>query len=288
MAEWKKVITGSDSVNALTDVDTSSVAAEDTLKWNGSSFVVAKYDEAVTFTVNSVSTTENDSSLIEMGSGSWKANLGIIWTLSYDHGPMDASSGKVTSSDMGFGDGLVYGVNGSIGDSTATTKNTAQINYPTGTGSDDASYGWKHEWTSSGHVKGSITGASKTGDFKFANKAYYGIVASNAAAPSETTIEGLAGTLTNSVGQKNSGSSPKTWAAVNVTSGNYYCLAVPARLNDIVLRDGSGGGNELAVTSDSPHTVNITNGNGHAEDYSVWISENSGLGSIQLWTNKKS
>ncbi len=103
------------------------------------------------------------------------------------------------------------------------------------------------------------------------NPLYYGVT-SKTDTFTEADVEGLANSeITND--------NTQTWDAVNSGVGEYLLFAFPKRLGTITFWVGGFEGG-----FEDPETVSITNSNGWTEDYYVWRSENSNLGSTTVVT----
>lgn len=100
------------------------------------------------------------------------------------------------------------------------------------------------------------------------NPIYYGVI-SNAGPYVESDIESLAtSVISNTKGRT---------ITVNATVGQYIIYALPARLGTVTFTVGgfTGGFNDYEI-------VSITNINGYTENYYVYRSTNSGLGSTTI------
>jgi hypothetical protein len=100
---------------------------------------------------------------------------------------------------------------------------------------------------------------------------YYGIT-SKTGTFLESDVEGLANSTV-------SNDNTQSWSSVTAGSGEYLLFAFPTRLGvPVFYVGGFAGGFE------SPETVSITNVNGYTENYYVWRSTNSNLGSTSVET----
>lgn len=280
MATWKKIITAADGADALSDVDTSSSTPSnnDVLKWNGSNWVPALYNENLTY--HSVSLVATPAGPIAIGSGQWLADGELSFELNIDNGTASAGYVEENGNNAGFpgsNQEPFTAFNGGDGND-ATCDNTNAIDYPTGAGGTSTSYGWNYQFTS---VVPLLTNQS---DYVyFNNYLYFGVVTVADTAPSEAAIEAFSGSgkqLSNNAGQGNSSSSPKSLASITTGVGDYVCIAVPKRIGETVglqFKDG-GSGFALSLSTNSPFDVTITNADGLGEVYSVYLSSASNVG----------
>ena len=281
MATWKKIITAADGADALSDVDTSSSAPSnnDVLKWNGSNWVPALYNENLTY--HSVSLVATPGGPIAIGSGQWLAAGGLSFELSINNGTASAGYVEENGNNAGFPGSnqepfTVFDAD--PGGNNATCDNTNAIDYPTGAGGTNTSYGWNYQFTS---VVPSLTNRS---DYVyFNNYLYFGVVTVADTNPSEATIEAFSGpgkVLSNNSGQGNGSSSPYALASITTGPGDYLCIAVPKRIGETVglqFKDGSTGLG-LSLSANSPFDRTITNAGGLGEVYSVYLSSGSNPG----------
>jgi hypothetical protein len=108
-------------------------------------------------------------------------------------------------------------------------------------------------------------------DVSLRNYLYYGKTTTTSSF-SEADVEGLStSTITND--------NTQTWSAITTGAGEYMLFAFPVRLGTVTFWVGGFEGG-----FESPETVSVTNANGFSEDYYVWRSENSNLGSTVVTT----
>jgi hypothetical protein len=104
----------------------------------------------------------------------------------------------------------------------------------------------------------------------FYNRRFWG-VSSTASSYSEADIEGLAD-------DELSNSKAKTFT-VNPGAGEYIIFAYPKRLGTVTFTVGGFEGG-----FEAPETVSVENASGYEEDYFVYRSTNSNLGSTTVTT----
>ena len=117
---------------------------------------------------------------------------------------------------------------------------------------------------------GSGTFTTSTSDLTI-DPLYYGKT-TTASGYSEGDVEGLG---TNEITNDNT----QTWDAVTTGAGEYMLFAFPKRLGTVTFWVGGFEGG-----FESSETVSVTNSNGWTEDYYVWRSTNSNLGSTVVET----
>ena len=78
-------------INDLSDVDTSTSSPErdEVLKWNGSAWVPAAYNDTFALSITSFSDAESSPQLI--GSGVWKGVGALAFSATYENGPPDSA-----------------------------------------------------------------------------------------------------------------------------------------------------------------------------------------------------
>lgn len=277
MATWKKIVTNSDSVDVLSDVDTTASApsGNDVLKWNGSNWVPASEGDNLLF--DSTSLVATPGTTVAIGSGTWQSAGNLSFELNLENGT--ANSGYVECTSAGFTNDQEAFTNFAYGDGNdAWCDNTNDAPYPSGVGATNDTYGWRHQFTSKSVSNGSLTATNRTDNVYFNNYLYSGVVTTLPV--SENTIEALSNAvLSNKAGQNNSSSSPHAWAPITTAAAEWVCLAVPKRLGaDVGLQfKDATTGLELAIATGFPQTVSITT-NGYSEDYSVYISASQNIG----------
>jgi len=237
---------GASTLGDLTDVSTDGVALNDTIKWNGSEFVAAGVNESFAFAIAGFS--DGQSTTLEIGSGVWKAAGALSFSASYTNGP--ATGGYVSHSGWS---------NLTLEDSfTGPTVSTEAVNYPESPGGKSFTL----------HAAKDSESDTSTITHTFVNRVYYG-VSSTASGYAEADVEGLAGnTLSNSLARS---------FTVAPGSGEYILYAYPARLGAATFTVGGFEGG-----FQDPETVSVTNASGYTEDYYVYRSANTNLGSTTV------
>lgn len=241
------------AVDDLTDVDTTSdpPAKDEVLKWNGSNWVPAAYNASFEFSIASFS--DGESSPQEIGDGVWKAIGEISFTATYNNGPAAATPyvSKSGWSNLNMtGEGYV-----------GPTTNAEAVNYP----SVGASITFQLNATDGEDAD------TETQSVAFYNRRYWG-VSETASGFDEADIEGLAD-------DELSNSKAKTFT-VNAGAGEYIIFAYPSRLGTATFTVGGFEGG-----FEEPETVSVENASGYTEDYYVYRSTNSGLGSTTVTTS---
>ena len=247
----------------LSDVDTSNVAANDILVWNGSSFVVESMatmmgnNTLFTFALSSFNDGISGDQLI--GSGTWQAAGAINFSAVYVAGPPDTSATIQKSIN-----GADYtNMNSMVSAAFTSGNNGAAVGYPS---SKDQTLQFRLKVVNGGADPVYAYG----GALNFRNKVFWG--PSTAATIDEDGIEGLSSATTNS--------HLSSRYSINSSSGKYVYIAFPANYSD-VHADGFQFKN-ITCPFGSKATVTITNTAGYQEDYDVYRSANAGLGSGTL------
>lgn len=249
------------AAGGLTDVDTSSVAANDILVWNGSGFVVESMatmmgnNTLFTFALSSFSDGISGTQLI--GDGTWKAADAINFSAVYVAGPPDTSATIQKSinggsySDMNAMDSAAF----------TSGNNDAVVGYPP---AKDQTLQFRLKVVNDG-----VTAYANGGALSFQNKVFYG--ASTSTSLNEAGVEGLSSAITNSYLSSRS---------INSSSGKYVYIAFPATYADIHANGFKFNG--ITCPFGSKATVTITNTAGYEEDYDVYRSVNNSLGNSTL------
>jgi hypothetical protein len=242
----------SSSIKDLVDVDDSDVPVKnDVLIWNGTKFVFAPYNTTFTFSIASF--TDSLSSTALISTGTWKAVGALSFTASYTNGP--ATGGSVSMSGFGNSWGSSLTLTNTY---QGPTVNTEVVNYPAAPGT--ASF-------TLSATDGSDNDTEVLYRY-FYNYRFWGVT-TDLSGFTEADVEGLAGS-------ELSNSRAKSFT-VAPSAGQYILYAYPTRLGAATFTIGGfEGGFEAA------ETVSITNSGGYTENYYVYRSINSGLGSTTV------
>jgi len=243
--------TGVDELEELIDVDVTDKTLNDTLKYDGTKWVAVPEGTSFTFAIASFVDDQSATQLI--GSGVWKTISGINFTAGYTNGPPTAA--YISSSSW------VSNLN--LSSPFTNIASAEATNYPA---TKDSSISFTLYAT-----KGSTlnSGVSVT----FRNNIKYG--ASVETTWDSTDIVGLSGTsLSNTyVG------------SYSTTSGasEYILFAHPSSYT--TLNDNGFLYNGITCPFETPVTVSVTNSAGFTENYKVYRSTNSNLGTSTLTTS---
>ena len=237
---------GSSYYYQLLDVSTAGVSVNYQPCYDGTTWVVIPIGGACSFSVASFS--DSLSAIQEIGTGVWKSSGTISFTASYSNGPPTSStvtySGWATPLSM-------------VSPFTSTTS-IASVNYPAVAGSVVFTLSSK---------KGASS-ASSSITHSFYNYRFWGTT-TVASGYTEAEVEALSGS-------ELSNSQSKTFS-VTASAGQYIVYAYPSRLGTATFTVGGFSGGFK-----SPETVSITNSAGYTENYYVYSTVNSGLGSTTV------
>lgn len=235
--------------NADHIIDTSTASKNDILIFNGTELVFAP--EGTTFTFSIDTFTHNaGSTTVEIGTGVWKAIGALIFDCSYNNPP--ATNGYVSHS--GWSNLTMSGAG--FDDATASVE---AVNYP-------ASAGGTKVFTLNATDGTDSSTSSIT--FTFVNRRFWG-KSTTASGYTESDIEGLAG-------NELSNSKAKTFSSTTGT-GEYILYAYPTRLGTATFLVGAVPGGFI-----SPETVSVTNASGFTENYYVYRSLLTDLGTVSV------
>jgi len=269
MAGFKKVLLKDDLIDDLGDVDTVSDAPvkDEALKWNGTNWVPAPYNYSFVFSIASFSDGEATTQLI--GSGTWQGSSTMSYTASYSNGPPTTADVKMSINGGAYND---------VGNMDATPMTTGTnydgaISYPSARdqylrfrlAADD----------------GVDSDTSTETAIYFRNYLYWG-ADTKASGHLEADVEALSGSaISNSF---------TTSRALTPGASDYLVYAVPAGYT--TLKTGNDyetdghtsftyNGIAVAMNVDTS-TLSITNSAGYNENYRVYVSDNTNLGSHTL------
>lgn len=246
--KWATGGGGATSLHDLTDVDDSAKQSGYALLYNGTQWVAAAQGTSFSFSITSFS--DGFSSAQEIGaSGVWKAIGAISFSASYSNGP--ATAGAVSFAGWGSSLNLTNSFQG-------PTTNAEAVNYPTVSGTVVFSLNASN---ASGSGSSSIT-------HTFVNRRYWG-VSTKSSGFNASDVSGLAN-------NELVDSRAKSFT-VSPGSGEYIIYSYPTRLGTATFTAGGfeGGFNP-------PETVSITNASGYVENYYVYSSINSNLGTTNV------
>ena len=261
---------GASAVNDLSDANTSGVAANDILVFNGSSFVVESMQDMInnpalfTFSVSSFDDGLSGSFLVGGtdggNTGVWKAASAISFTATYVAGPPNTSA----TIQKQINGGSYSDVNSMITTSDPNTSlksgtNNAAISYP---GRD------QYIRFRLRVVDSSNTTDTQAGALYFRNNIYFGAITSTT-----FTTTGLSSTLVTS-------SSYDDNRSINATSGKYLYVAFPSSYDDIHVSGFKF--NSITCPFEAKSVLSVTNAKGFTEDYDTYRSSNHTLGNSTL------
>lgn len=218
----------------------------DELMYNGSEWVAVP--EGTTFSFAVASFSDGQSSPQEIGVGEWKAIGALSFTASYTNGP--ATDAHVVHS--GWADLVIPTP------FTGPTVSVAAQDYPAVPGN----------LTFTLHAAKAAESVTSTETVSFYNSIFWG-VSTKTGTYLEADVEGLASSvLSNTKGRT---------ITVTAAATYYIIYALPVRLGTVTFTVGGFTGG-----FQSPETVSITNPSGFTENYYVYRSDNTGLGSTTL------
>lgn len=238
------------TVSDLTDADDTGRQVDYVLKYDGSQWVATGTATSFAFTINSF--TSNQSSTIEMGTagGTWLSAGAMTFSATYNNGPPTGS----TVTHSGWSNLPMTG-----GSLQGPTSSAEIATYP-------ASIATSKTWTLNSN-KGTQTDTEVL-TINFYNRRFWGVT-TVASGYTEADVEGL-------VNNELSNSKAKTFS-VTPGASEYIIYSYPSRLGTATFTVGGfeGGFNP-------PETVSVTNASGYTENYYVYRSVNSNLGSTTV------
>ena len=252
------------TVDDLSDADTSGVAANDILVWNGSNFVVESMTDLIAnpllYTFSLTSFVDDISGLQLIGTGYWKAIDAITFTAEYVAGP-PSTSAVIEFYDSSNPSAGWQSLNSMDSPALTSGNNSTVINYPS---SKDKYIRFKLTVVNDG-----VTSVNYANPWYFRNRIFYG--ASNSGSLNETGVEALSSVVSGSYTSDRS---------VNAASGKYVYYAYPSTYTDI--HDNGFKFNGITTPFEDKDIVSITNSNGYQENYNVYRSTNHSLGNHTL------
>jgi hypothetical protein len=237
---------GGGSLATLSDVHLTSPISNDLLTYNGTVWVNAPAGTSFSFSIASFG--DSLPATVEQGVGIWKSTGNINFLASYSNGPPIGS----TITFSGWASPLIMSF------PFTSIASAANVNFP--------SVGGTVVFVLSSQ-KSTTASASITHFFN--NDRYWGVDNISSGSYTSGDIRALASNdLTNSI--------PNVFT-VNPGAGQYIVYAYPSRLGTAIFSVGGfvGGFN-------SPVTASVTNASGFTENYSVYSSVNSNLGSTTV------
>ncbi len=232
----------------VNNIDASTGVSGDCVEYDGSGFQVVPCGTSFAFSVASFG--DSISATQEMGSGTWKAIGAVTFTASYNNGP--ATSGAVSYS--GWGSSLQMGSS-----FQGPTVSTAAVTFPSVTGTVVFTL----------NAAGAAGSGSASITHTFNNDRFWGVSPISSGTYSSADVRALATSdLTNSI--------PNSFT-VAPGVGQYIVYAYPSRLGTASFSvNGFPGGFNSAATA------SVTNASGFTENFSVYSSVNSNLGSTTV------
>ncbi|MEA2037318.1 MAG: hypothetical protein U9O94_07440 [Nanoarchaeota archaeon] len=241
----------------IDEVDVSTPPDKnDHLIFNGTDFVPAP--DGTTFTFSCTSFSDGESTLKLIGTGNWKAAEAINFTASYDNGP--PTTANIQKSING---GAYSTINAMDGSAYTSGNNTDAVAYPAGkdqylrfrlysSDGTDSDY----DYDSAIYFRNYIRWGNSTTGSGF----------------SEANVEALPSSAISS--------SYTSSRSVNAGASEYVVWAYPSSYTSIHATGAKFNGVTMPFTS--PETVSITNSAGYTENYKVFASTNTNLGSSTL------
>ena len=226
---------------------TGTPHTNDEIVWNGSAPQWTA--EGVSYSFSIASFSDGQAGTIEEGVGVWKTLGNLSFTASYNNGP--ATGGFVSFS----------------GWSNLTMTNSFQG--PTATIADTAfpSVGGSLVFTL--NATNGISSPTSSITHTFNNDRYWGVNTISSGSYTSADVRSFGNSdLVNSI--------PKTFT-VNAGSGQYIVYAYPSRLGTATFTVGGFAGGFLPAV-----TASVTNGSSFTENFSVYRSVNSNLGSTTV------
>ena len=249
------------SIDLLTDVDTSgahSPTKDWVLKWNGSSWVPALYNQTFVFSIATMADDQGDPQLI--GSGVWGASGAINFTASYNNPPPTAAY-ITQAGTTAWGSQLDLTTPFT---SVATTESTL---YPA---AKDSTVTFTLHATNT-------ESDTKTTSVTFRNNIAWG-VSSAASGWTGPDVVGLTGAAISNTQSRSVG--------INGATGEYLMFAFPSTYTNIHATGFLF--NSITCPFESPATVSVTNTASFVEDYKVYRSTLAALGNYTLITSTSS
>jgi hypothetical protein len=237
---------GATSLDQLTDVQVTD--ADTTigyaLRWDGTAWIAASPTGSLAFACH---LEANVNGVYLVGTGQWVSAYAIDFTASYSNG--NPTSAYIVCSQWSE----------TLSSPFTSGNNPFAMNY-TNPGSG---------YTFTLNASSGSQNASSAVEVIFDNNIYYGTTL-NAGPFTQTDIDACTAELSNSVDNE---------VTVTANTGYYVLYAIPERLGTLDFWVNGFQGGFL-----DPQTLNVSNSNGYSENYYIYRSTNSGLGTIQITT----
>ncbi|MDA8968168.1 hypothetical protein N9F49_00895 [bacterium] len=268
---------GSESVDGLSDVDTSTTApsTNDVLKWDGSNWVPAFYNTSFVFSVkyNRISTpnygTASSNKLL-IGSGVFTNS--IVHSITYNNAgtftsaPTVVRSGSTPGGGTNGGYPLTTTSNGSVATST-------RLNYPTTLPYGNSSYAY-FKFTVNATFNGTTDTNGPFFNITFRNKKFYGVQAATSLTSAQ--IVALSSDWMAATDTAEDGYTQSSTSLAPSSQYVYYCY--PSRISGTPVFKINGFGTTFVALGN----VNVTNSAGYIETFKVWQSPQAYNGSLTL------
>jgi len=253
------------------DINPTGVSRDQVLKFNGTNFVPAAYDDTFVFTISDFDMSHTTTPVL-IGSGSWKAVGALQFTASYNNGPPDGYNGSAEGAAQirGYVDGSVSSSYDMYPLSSSFTMgtNTMIITFPPDS-TDDIRF---RLYASAG----SDTDNDYTDQrIYFYNQFVYGDLSANNGF-TQANIRTLAADNT-----VTSNDTSRT-LTVSIGSSNYLCFAHRTGDTNVAQVQCGSGNNILSVAMDRSDATTITplketvsylNTAGYTENFYVYASK---------------
>ena len=228
------------------DIDPNGVSRDEVLKFNGTNFVPAAYNDTFEFTIADFDMNHTSTPVL-ISTGSWKDSGDLTFTVSYNNGPPDGHSGAAE----GFPRIRTFEDNGASGSyfsplssSFTTGTNTITILYPPNS-SDDI----KFKLYASAGTDTDVETSDQV--IYFYNQFVYGDLSTN---------NGFTQANIRTLAAANSATSNDTTRTLTVSVGgsNYLCFAHRTGDTNVAQVQCGAGNNILTVAMDRTDATTIT------------------------------
>ena len=237
------------SFSVLADVTDSGKAINLVPKWNGSKIVWATYNQDFSFTIASFS--DGNSATIEIGNGTWKGIGALSFTASYNNGP--ATGGYVSAS--GWSNLTLTST------FQGPTASVATMSYPAVNGTVVFTL----------NATNGVGSPTSVITHTFNDDRHWGV---------SSTASGFNSAIVNALANSDLVNAVANTFTVSPGATEYIVYAYPSRLGTATFTVGGFTGGFT-----SPEVVSVTNGSSYTENYYVYRSINSNLGSTTVTAN---